>query len=112
MSADSKVVYMELPCSATGTWRVITRNGTVHIFDFANGTICRVPGIGSPATMNDRVRPIRTIDACIVGASGRWTMFNDGWQDPNEYYWQTTSTIVTIEPISTGDSESNPVDKR
>ncbi|GAA3882521.1 hypothetical protein GCM10022381_25990 [Leifsonia kafniensis] len=79
-----------------GLWQVITQ-GSVHLFDLDAMTVRRIPGPGQPTTINDTIRPIRSILACRVGSPGRWTMHSD---DPLlDYYWHITSDIVTIERL-------------
>jgi len=79
--------------SEGGLWIVETRD-SVHLFDLDEGTVERVPGPHAGATVNDVPRPIRTIDRCEVGASGRWTMHSDN--DLIDYYWAHTSAIARI----------------
>ena len=89
----------ELRGDEGGAWRVTTRDST-HFFDLDLGTVTRVPGVNAPPTINDRPRPLRTIDTLKVGHRGRWTMLTDGWDDDIEFYWASTSTVAEIEAIS------------
>lgn len=90
----------------TGRWRVHTM-GSVHLFDFEAQTVTRIPGEHSAPSFNDRARPLRSIDACTVGARGHWTMFTDGWSETVDFYWHDTSIIQRIErvQIEVGESE-------
>ena len=78
-----------------GRWRVVTQS-SAYIFDFDEGTVERLPGPDATPSINDRPRPIRNIRECRVGKGGWWTMDNDGYNDPNEYYWQMTTPIRSI----------------
>jgi hypothetical protein len=89
----------ELRLDAIGTWRVFTRDSS-HLFDFVNGTVTREPGPNAPSTVNDRARPLRSIEACRLGERGRWTMHTDGWSDSVDFFWANTSVIHRIEKIS------------
>lgn len=91
---DDKAVT-ELTGMESGVWRVWTR-GSSHRIDLDLMTVERIPGPGRPATVNDRPRPIRVLNACTVGYAGRWSMESD---DPDvEFFWHITSTIRLIEP--------------
>jgi len=59
--------------------------------------------VNARPSINDRARPLRTIDALRVGERGRWTMLTDGWSDDVDFYWGNTSVIAAIEAISRGD---------
>ncbi|TFC19907.1 hypothetical protein [Cryobacterium sp. MDB2-10] len=89
----------ELTGTEGGAWRVVTRDSQ-HYFDLDVGTVTRVRGVNAPPTVNDRTRPLRTIDALKVGQRGRWTMFTDGWDDYIDYFWANTSVVAAIESIS------------
>ncbi|GAB3123326.1 hypothetical protein [Glaciibacter psychrotolerans] len=80
-----------------GIWRIVTQ-GSTHVMDLDSGTVTRHPGPGRPSTVNDRPRPLRTIDACRVGARGHWTMLSDDMLI--DYYWQDTSVIRRIELLT------------
>lgn len=82
----------------TGRWRVHTRD-SIHLFDFEAQTVTRIPGPYAGPTFNDRPRPLRSIDACTVGARGYWTMFTDGWSETIDFYWHDTSIIQRIERV-------------
>jgi hypothetical protein len=92
----------ELRGDEGGAWRVTTRDST-HFFDLDLGTVTRVPGVNAPPTINDRTRPLRSIDTLRVGARGRWTMYTDGWDEVIDYFWANTSIVATIEAISRDD---------
>lgn len=87
----------ELTGSEDGLWDVVTRS-SVHRFDFAAGTVTRIPGPTAHPGINDVPRPLMKIHACRVGKSGYWTMHPDDWEI--EHYWQHTTTIVRIERAS------------
>lgn len=82
-----------------GVWRVVTRDST-HYVDLERGTVTRVPGADAPPTVNDRARPLRTIDVMRVGDRGRWTMYTDGPDEDIDFFWAKTSLIAAIEAIS------------
>ncbi|TFB91462.1 hypothetical protein [Cryobacterium sp. HLT2-28] len=79
-----------------GVWRVVTQ-GSSHILDLDAKTVKRIPGPGRPATFNDVTRPLRTLEACIVGESGRWTMISD--DELTDFYWHVTSRVRRIERV-------------
>ena len=79
-----------------GVWRVVTQ-GSSHILDLDAKTVTRIPGPGRPATFNDVTRPLRTLEACSVGESGRWTMMSD--DEMTDFYWHVTSQIRRIERV-------------
>lgn len=89
---------MELTGSEGGTWRVVTRDSQ-HFFDFDKGSVTRVPGLDASPSINDRPRPLRSIDALKVGARGRWSMGTDGWSETVDFFWHISSTIARIERI-------------
>ena len=89
----------ELRGDEGGAWRVTTRDST-HFFDLDLGTVTRVPGVNAPPTINDRTRPLRSIDTLRVGARGRWTMHTDGWNEDVDFFWAQTSLVAAIEAIS------------
>ncbi|MEC5149525.1 hypothetical protein [Cryobacterium sp. GrIS_2_6] len=94
---DSTEEVTKLTGTEGGRWRVWTQ-GSSHLLDLDAMTVERVPGPGRPASFNDRPRPIRTIEECNVGASGRWTMVSD---DPEvEFFWHVTSTVRRIERVA------------
>jgi hypothetical protein len=88
----------QLTGTESGCWRVFTRD-SIHLFDFDAQTVKRIPGPNAWPTFNDRARPLRSIDACAVGARGHWTMFEDGWSETVEFYWHDTSIIQRIEQV-------------
>ncbi|TFD04854.1 hypothetical protein E3T25_04905 [Cryobacterium sandaracinum] len=92
----------ELRGDEGGAWRVVTRDSR-HYFDLDLGTVTRVPGVNAPPTINDRARPLRSIDALRVGDRGRWTMYTDGWDEVIDYFWANTSIVAAIEAISRAD---------
>lgn len=89
--------------SSTGIWRITTLS-SIHVLDLDTGTATRFPGPRAPATVNDRPRPLRSLDVCRVGERGRWTMHTDGWSDTVDYFWHVTSTILRIEKVASNDS--------
>ncbi|TDW30349.1 hypothetical protein [Cryobacterium psychrophilum] len=89
----------ELTGDEGGVWRVRTRDST-HYVDLERGTVTRVPGVNAPPTVNDRARPLRTIDTLRVGARGRWTMYTDGPDENIDFFWANTSLVAAIEAIS------------
>ena len=89
----------ELRGDEGGAWRVVTRDSR-HYFDLELGTVTRVRGAGAPPTINDRTRPLRSIDTLRVGARGRWTMYTDGWDEDVDFFWAQTSLVAAIEAIS------------
>lgn len=92
----------ELTGKEGGAWRVVTQ-GSSHILDLDAGTVTRIPGPGRPASVNDRARPLRTLEACRVGDAGRWTMFSDDVMI--EFYWHVTSRIRRIEQMAVAPDE-------
>ena len=92
----------ELRGDEGGAWRVTTRDST-HFFDLDLGTVTRVPGVNAPPTINDRPRPLRSIDTLRVGDRGRWTMYTDGWDEQIDFFWANTSLVAAIDAISRGD---------
>ena len=89
----------ELTGAEGGVWRIITRDST-HYIDLDLGTVTRVPGINAPQTINDRTRPLRTIDVLRVGSRGEWTMCTDGPDFDIDFFWANTSVVSRIEAIS------------
>lgn len=87
-----------------GVWRVTTQ-GSAHVLDFDAMTVIRIPGPGRPATFNDVIRPLRTLEACRVGDAGRWTMYSD--DESIEFFWHITSQIRSISPESKDNSGPN-----
>ena len=79
----------ELTGTESGRWQVFTRDSS-HIFDFAEGTVTRIPGPHAWPGSNDRPHPLRTIEACRVGFRGLWTMKTDGWSDMIDYLWHSS----------------------
>ncbi|GAB2526654.1 hypothetical protein [Paramicrobacterium agarici] len=91
-------MVIELTIHDVGVWIVHTQ-GSIHILDLDNKTATRVPGAGRTSSINDRTRPLRTLETCRVGERGRWTMTSD---DPmTDHYWHVTSTIRAIQPRET-----------
>ena len=98
---DNEPVFVtELTGKEGGTWRVVTRDSN-HYFDLDFGTVTRVRGANAGPTINDRTRPLRTIDGLRVGERGRWTMLTDGWSE--------TSTTTGLTPRSWHGSKSSAV---
>jgi hypothetical protein len=89
--------HLTIPGDATGIWNVKTRD-SMHVFDLDKGTVERIPGPYAHTTINDRPRPVRSVDTLVVGEPGRWTMFTDGWSDTVDYFWHVSSVIHSIEP--------------
>jgi hypothetical protein len=85
-----------------GVWRVLTQ-GSSHIIDLDNGTITRIPGTGSRASINDVRRPLLDLGRCEVGARGYWRMFGDRFSV--SFYWHDSSVIRRIERVQ---DECNP----
>lgn len=101
---DALERVQELTGHEGGVWRVWTQ-GSSYVFDLDKQTVTRHPGPHSQPDMNETTRPIRTIDACRVGAAGRWTMKPEGGLlDPIDWYWQISTTIRKIEPINPDDA--------
>lgn len=96
---DQPVHVSELTGDEGGAWRVVTRD-SCHFFDLDLGIVTRVPGISAGSTINDRSRPLRTIDTLKVGQRGRWTMYTDGWEEDVDFFWASTSLVKAIEAIS------------
>jgi hypothetical protein len=93
-SEAEQPTYESLP-NKSGRFLVTTASGTQYRFDRERFTVTRIPVPGAAPSVNDGVRPLRTVDACTVGKAGRWTMRSD---DPGsiDFYWQTTTPIVSI----------------
>jgi hypothetical protein len=85
----------ELTGNEGGVWQDFTVS-SVHVFDLDAMTVTRIPGSSSVPTVNDRTRPIRSIDWCRVGERGEWTMHEDGRSRDVDYYWHVSSTISRI----------------
>jgi hypothetical protein len=99
MTQDTEApTYMTIPEDATGIWNVKTRD-SMHVFDLDKGTVERIPGPYAHTNINDRPRPVRSVDTLVVGEPGRWTMFTDGWSDTVDYFWHVSSVIHSIEPV-------------
>ncbi|WP_157962471.1 hypothetical protein [Homoserinimonas sp. OAct 916] len=96
----------ELTGREAGCWRVTTL-GSSHILDFDRWSATRIPGKGASTTFNDRERPLLSIRTCRVGEGGFWTMDNDGWADPMEHYWHSSSEIQSIERIAPAPQEQD-----
>ncbi|KGJ76922.1 hypothetical protein GY21_08745 [Cryobacterium roopkundense] len=92
----------ELRGTEGGLWRVSTRY-SFHYFDLERGTVTRVPGKNAGPSINDRPRPLRTIDTVIVGERGQWTMSTDGWSDDIDYFWANTSEVISIDAVEPHD---------
>lgn len=83
-----------------GVWLVTTESST-YVLDLDVGTVTRHPGPRASTTINDTTRRLRTLDRCRVGESGYWTMRGGGgYLSSVDFYWQTTSAIRSIEPLS------------
>jgi hypothetical protein len=80
-----------------GRWRVITRSGSIHIFDLDAGTVERIPGPNASTSVNDTRRPLRTIERCEVARTGGWTMKSHDFMV--DFYWQVCTVIVRIERL-------------
>ncbi len=80
-----------------GRWRVVTRSGSVHIFDLDAGTVERIPGPNASVSVNDTCRPLRTIERCEVARTGGWTMKSHDFMV--DFYWQACTVIVRIERL-------------
>jgi len=79
---------------SSGIWTVHTLH-SVYLFDLDHDTVLRVPGLDAGTTINDRTRPLRSIERCRVGETGRWTMRPD-WIGVTDYFWQECTEIVEI----------------
>jgi hypothetical protein len=90
----------ELTGMDRGVWLVSTETST-YVLDLDAGTVIRSPGQRASTTINDTTRRLRTLDRCRVGESGYWTMRGGGgYLSSVDFYWQTTSVIRSIEPLS------------
>lgn len=89
----------ELTAAERGFWRVATRDSQ-HLFDLDRQFVIRIPGPNAEAGINDRLRPLRTIERCEVGKRGFWTMHTDSFSFEIDYYWHRTSRVHRIERIS------------
>ncbi|WP_146188128.1 hypothetical protein [Mycetocola zhujimingii] len=78
-----------------GLWEVKTLN-SVHLFDLDNQTVTRVPGPNSRPGINDVPREIRSIEKCVVGRSGYWTMYPERYREEVDFYWQWSTPIASI----------------
>ena len=97
MTESNSRSVTELTMADTGRWRVTTRTST-HYLDLDARTTVRVPGASADPTINDRSRPLRSIEVCRVGESGRWTMHAEGSdRDDVDFFWAITSEIRSIE---------------
>jgi hypothetical protein len=90
-----------------GVWRVATQ-GSFHILDLDCGTITRIPGPGSRASINDVERPLLDLGRCEVGARGYWRMSSD--RSSVSFYWHDSSVIRRIERVQ--DEPDYPVFRR
>jgi hypothetical protein len=88
------------------TARFRTAKSRPDYFDLDFGTVTRVPGVNAPPTINDRTRPLRSIDTLTLGRRGRWTMVNDRPDDVIDFYWANTSLVISIERINHDDLPS------
>jgi hypothetical protein len=77
-----------------GVWFVYTM-GSTYVFDFDAGTIERLPGPNTAVYPYDPPRMLRTIERCVVGAPGVWTIVGD--QVVVNFSTQTSSQILVIE---------------
>lgn len=83
-----------------GVWLITTETST-YVLDLDAGTVTRHPGPCASTTINDTKRRLRTLDRCRVGESGYWTMRGGGgYLSSVDFYWQTTSVIRSIAPLS------------
>ncbi|KQW06445.1 hypothetical protein ASC66_08130 [Leifsonia sp. Root4] len=87
----------ELTGDEDGVWRVTTV-GSCHIINFQRRTVTRIRGVGRNPSINDRERPLRSIESCKVGEVGRWTMQSDDFF--TAYFWHQTSTVQRIERLT------------
>lgn len=89
--------YSRLP-DRPGCYLVTTTSGTQYIFNWTEFTVTRIPAPGASPSVNDGVRPLRTVDSYTVGEAGFRTMRSN---DPDvDWYWQATNPIVSILQIS------------
>jgi hypothetical protein len=94
-----EAAVIELTGRESGRWEVQTQSSH-YVFDFDAGTVTRHPGRGASPTINDRTRPLRTIERCRVGKRGAWYMEpNGGYTDPTDYYWAVCTEIRSIERL-------------
>lgn len=90
---------LELTGAEHGRYRVYTQRSS-HLIDLVDGTVTREPGPGAKPTVNDRPRPLRSLERCRVGVAGYWTMIPDPPEaDSIEYRWHVSSTIRRIERL-------------
>jgi hypothetical protein len=96
----------ELTRGEGGIWRVVTHDSQ-RSFTLDEGTVTRVPGLDARPSINDRTRPLRTIDALRIGARGRWSMDTDGWSDTVDWNWHVSSVVARIERVTDADSRGS-----
>ncbi|TFD67994.1 hypothetical protein [Cryobacterium ruanii] len=80
-----------------GVWRVTTV-GSSYIVNLQRGIVTHLPGVGSNPTIKDLERPLRTLDACMVGEAGYWTMESDDFF--TDFFGHHTITIQRIELLT------------
>lgn len=112
----------ELTLQDHGVWRVWTQ-GSSHILDLEKQTVTRVSGEGRPTSINDATRPLRTLEACRVGAPGglllamrtskllpvRWPNFpraplNQVHRQQNLPCWRAVTLDAGEDPLSHSDA--------
>ena len=103
-NTDEPNSMTELTTAQRGYWRVVTRD-SLHLFDLEGGSVTRIRGATAIETVNDRTRPLRTIEKCEVGKRGHWTMHTDNYSFDIDYFWAHTSRVHRIEPLSQDEFE-------
>lgn len=93
----------ELTGRESGVWKVQTHRSE-YLFDLDERTVTRIPGVDAGSTINDGTRPLRRIEICLVGESGRWTMLSDEFDV--DYFWQVSSAVTRIEKINSASEEA------
>lgn len=91
-----------------GVW-LVTTAASSYTFDLVRMTVVRHAGPTATTSINDQVRPIRSIDCCRVGELGRWTMHAPPWSTL-DYFWQVSTTIVGIDFVSTDTADRREAD--
>jgi hypothetical protein len=102
----------ELSLKETGRWVIRTRD-SIHLFDLDARTVTRIPGLSANPTVNDLTRPLRFIEACKVGHSGRWTMHPGPDDTGFDFFWARTSIIRSIrreQPVTNHDVETRTLE--
>lgn len=95
-AGDSMDEVEDLTGVDSGQWQVWTRD-SVHVFDFDNGTVTRMPGgDANPGFYDSEPSVLRHLYFCHVGRPGFWTLEAD-WRAPGfEYVRQLTTPIRRI----------------